>query len=296
MPAGAKWEWLEAYGPLEADPKTVHSSDWPSAIAGVEKRLDVALPHAVLDEKFRRFTVDLDRPPLEILHLGSGWGALENRRRGKSGLAPFGTPGAPFPDESLGSEQQPWLKLLDDGKFPPGDPTQAPGAYMVQPEWRHQLEEAIAADRGVHWLSLLHLGIMRYHARDAEGARQAWERSIRAEPSAWALRNLAVLADDQADLNQAAHLWLTAARIIPDLPPLAIEACEAMLKAGQFADLLRFVQSTSPVIQTNGRVRLLTTIAALRNGDLSAPQQFFSAPLDIPNIPRRGAEPLRSLV
>ena len=35
MPAGAQWEWTEAYGLMEADPGKVHGADWKAAVSDV---------------------------------------------------------------------------------------------------------------------------------------------------------------------------------------------------------------------------------------------------------------------
>ncbi|HWE94105.1 MAG TPA: DUF5107 domain-containing protein [Tepidisphaeraceae bacterium] len=284
MPAGAKWQWLEAYGLLTADAHAVHSHDWPWAIQHVDERLEEIIPRSVLDEQLKEFGEDAARPPVEILQPGSGWGALENHRRARAGIGAMGSPGIPFPNDTLGPEQQPWLQLLEEDELPPRDPAAAPGAYMTQPQWKILLEEAIAANRGVHWLSLLHLGTMRYRACDGSGAREAWERSLELEKSAWALRSLAVLAADEGDPGRAADLWLSASKMQSDIPALVIEACEALLGAGRFAELRGLIGSLPREVQGIGRVRLLDSIAGLRSGDLRAPGQFFSTPFDIPNF------------
>src|SRR5207248_9965098 len=76
MPSKAQWEWLEAYGPIHADPKTVHSADWSTAREAVARELERALPRARVDEELARTTAMADRAPVEILQLGSEWGAL----------------------------------------------------------------------------------------------------------------------------------------------------------------------------------------------------------------------------
>ncbi|HET6246846.1 MAG TPA: DUF5107 domain-containing protein [Tepidisphaeraceae bacterium] len=283
MPAGAQWEWLEAYGGFDADAGAVHN-DWPTAIAHIEAKLEQELPRAEVESRLADWRADADRAPAEILQTASGWGALERRRREKAGLLPMESLATPFADESLGEEQQPWRDLLERGEFPYGDPSNPPGAYMTDPAWRVLLEEAIAAGRGVHWLSLLHLGIMRYRAGDLPGARQAWERSLALEQSAWSYRNLAVLEQDEGNPSRAAELWAQAAAMKPDLAALAIEACQAMLAAGQYAALRQLIARLCGNVAASGRIRLITTLAALRCGDLAAPAAFFSAPCDIANI------------
>ena len=284
MPAGANWQWLEAYGLLEADPKQVHSSDWQTALRHVDERLESILPRESLDRQLERLGPDADRPPAEIYQTGSGWGALENQRRARSGSKSVATAGTPFPDATIGEEQQPWMHLLNKGELPSRRPDEPPGAYMTQPEWKDLLEASIANGQGVHWLSLLHLGTMRYRARDMAGARDAWERSLELSRSSWALRSLAVLADDERDKGRAADLWLEAARLLPEFPPLVIEACEALLRAGRFKEIVEFVRSLSDVVKENGRIRLLNAVAALRDGDFSPAKEFFSRPFDIANI------------
>ncbi len=293
MPAGARWEWLEAYGPFDGDPQIIHA-DWPTATAYVEKKLESELPRARLDERLARWGDDANRALVEILQFGSGWGALENRRREKAGLAALDSPATPFPDSSLSDEQAPWLQLLDRRILPYRDPTESPGAYMTDPAWRRLLESTLATGDGVHWLSLLHMGIMRYRGGDLMGARQAWQQSLEIEPTAWAQRNLAVLTLDEGDPDRSAKLWAIAAKMRLDLKPLVVEACVAMLAASQYGPLQELIVSLPPDVARLDRVRLIGAIAALRSGNLSAPEDFFSAPCDIPNI-REGETSLSDL-
>ena len=95
MPAGACWEWLEAYGPFSGDAQLVHG-DWPAAIEHVEKTLEHELSRSGLEERLNRWQSDADRAPAEILQTGSGWGALENRRRTNASGSPIASSATPF--------------------------------------------------------------------------------------------------------------------------------------------------------------------------------------------------------
>jgi hypothetical protein len=283
MPAGADWSWLEAYGVMEADPAQVHGNDWPAAIGSVERELERRLPRATLEEELRRSSAVADRQPAELLHRGSGWGALERVRRGRAGEKPFASAALEFPDETLGDDQSPWRTLLETGKLPTRSPTQDPGSLMVQPQWRDPLERSLR-EGGGHWLAWYHLGVMRYRAGDATGAREAYERSLREQPSPWAQRDLALLARDQGDVQRAADMWVAASRLAPHLVPLAIEAARALLAADRPAELLAFTDSLPPAVRSHGRIRLLVATASLQLDDLDAVKRYFEGDVDIANI------------
>ena len=62
------------------------------------------------------------------------------------------------------------------------------------------------------WLPMLHLGVVLAHAGDLHGAADAWARSLAAEPTAWAGRNLAVLARADGDLALAVRRYHSCGR------------------------------------------------------------------------------------
>ena len=191
LPAQSELSWLEAYGLMEADPVVVHGIDWAAARAEVEARLERLVPEAAFEAEYARGKQWEQQQPAEILHRGSGWGALETLRRQAAGEKPFAGPGLDF-SGSLGAQQQPWVELLETGRFPDADSDTPRGGILAQSEWRALLEKAAENDGG--WETWLHLGVMRLHAGDQAGAEQAWETSLAHRRTPWALRNLAVLA------------------------------------------------------------------------------------------------------
>jgi len=294
MPPGAEWSWLEAYGPLQADPSAVHGADWAAACAAVESQLDQMLPCQWLEDELARTEAQADRPPREMLHRGSGWGALERRRREALGEEPFCPPGLDFDDASLGADQAPWLALLRGGALPRAEPSDPPGAWMVQREWRGLLERALERNRGDHWLSWLHLGVMLHHAGEREKAKRAWERSIRREPSALAYRNLAVAASHEGRLAEAADLWLEACRMAPDLVPLAVECCACLAEAGRAGELTAVLARLAPETRAHPRLRVLEARAALETGDLETVERILLGEVELTDL-REGETTLTDL-
>lgn len=268
MPAGAQWSWVEAYGLMEADPGQVHDKDCPAARRVVDARLDEILSEKALRSQHSRMRTIADSVPLRLIQSGSGWGALECKRRQMSSEPPMCTGGTVFDPRSLGEDQRPWLELLERGELPPRDPAEGPGKSLVQEEWRRLLEEAVRTGRSDHWLAWLHLGTMRFAAGDVEGAHQAWETSLERQPTAWALRNLAALARQEGRAEEACHLYGRALGMAPDLAPLAIECFATLLRAGKPRDVLSLIEQSPPRVRNRSRVRLLLAQAALAAGDL----------------------------
>ena len=242
------------------------------SVAGISREL-------AIDEKtVRKYLKQEDfspRPPEEVVQRGSGWGALERQRRQHAGDPPFCDGALIFDDAALGAAQTPWLQLLRAGALPRRAPAESPGAWMVQPEWRDLLERSVTRNAGDHWLAWLHLGVMRLYANDVAGARAAWDRSLRQERSAWALRNLALLEYRARQAGPAADLWMEAQRLAPELYPLAVECGSALLRAGRADSCLDMVARLSPALRTAGRIRHLEAQARLDRGEIAAAEQIL---------------------
>lgn len=275
MPPGAEWSWLEAYTLMEADPAVVHGPDWAAAHRHVEARLDTLLPQARLESMLEETAYLEVTPPTAILQRGSGWGALEERRRRADGDGPLAPPAVAFDEASLTDDQAPWLALLTEGALPDRPPDETPGAWMTATPWQRRLADAVAGGCGDHWLSHLHLGVMAYQAGQADAAAQAWQTSLARRPSAWAYRNLALLARHQGHTQDAADLYLKAAALAPNLAELAVECGRALVDAGRFADLDPWLATVPAPVRQRGRMGLVAARAAFERGDLDAAQTLL---------------------
>ncbi|MFC9338793.1 DUF5107 domain-containing protein [Streptomyces sp. NPDC057020] len=186
LAAGAEFSWLEAYGPLAADPATALGEDWSAARADVERSLSGALPRAAVDAAYTAWREGAaDLAPEEVLAAGSGWGALEVLRGGHE------LPGTPFPESTLGPEQEPWRELLRTGVLPAPVTGAAPLiAPLVASPWRDMLETA-PADPTTEY----QLGIAQWHAGDRAQAVRSWERGLKEAGTRWPLLYCLAVAD-----------------------------------------------------------------------------------------------------
>ncbi|WP_431776791.1 DUF5107 domain-containing protein [Streptomyces cucumeris] len=206
LDAGEEFAWLEAYGPLSADPEAVHGEDWAAARRTAGERLEAALPRATVEAAYDAWRPYADAEPEQRLATGSGWGALEVERGGHR------LPGTPFDPGTLGEEQLPWRRLLRSGAFPAWEAGRVrtdPGASLVSPAWRDLLEAAPATAAAEY-----HLGVAQWHAGDRAQAERSWERSLRCAETPWALRCLAVADSESGHPSRAAERLLRAVRLV----------------------------------------------------------------------------------
>ena len=272
MPARETWCWTEAFGLLEADPKRVHGDNWQRAWQAADEALEKILPRARVEQLDAKFAAVTTRAPERSLRLGSGWAALERRRCAAQGLPDPIPAELPFPPESLGANQAPWLALLETKTLPERGPCEDPGALMTQPDWQPLLEKT----KNDHWLTWWHLGNLRMEALDLDGAEKAWQASLKCQPTGWTLRNLAVLAERRGDKAKACELMRQAWQAGPQIAPLAIEYLQTLIRAERFANAYDLVATLPAGVRAHERVLLLWAKAAIETGRLEGVERVFS--------------------
>jgi hypothetical protein len=278
MPANSAWDWTQVFGFIEADPKLVHSPDWPAAWKTVDAALKASISPEQISTLEQASRARADLPAGEILQHGSGWGALELRRR----AAQPGDVSVPasfvFPGHTLGPEQDRWLALLEHGALPEQDPARLPGEWMVQPEWRAMLENSLR-EHSLTWYALLHLGVMRLEAFDEAGAASAWEQSILLRPSMWAYRNLAILRlrqkDEAAALEYYRQAWQLAVASSALPGALAVEYLQLLVATRQYALGMEVYASLPAQARDADRVQILRGQIAMQLGNLDAVEQVL---------------------
>ncbi|MFJ1865910.1 DUF5107 domain-containing protein [Streptomyces sp. NPDC088097] len=295
LEGGTEFSWLEAYGPLSADPAAVHGADWARARGAAAEALDGALPAAALEAAHKAWRGVVDTEPGERLARGSGWGALEVLRGG------FELPGTPFEEADLGEEQAPWLELWRTGVFPTPRKVVPPGPPLVTAHWRDMLETAPADP-----LTEYHLGVAQWHAGDVAQAVRSWERGLSLAPSRWPLLRCLAEADAQAgDPERAADRYAEAfADLIEESrggeawtaaeSALAREAMTAQLAVGRLPQARAVWDRLRPALRENGRFRLLAARLLAAEGHVSTALHVFEEGFEIPDL-REGEETLSDL-
>lgn len=288
MSAHAKWEWLEAYGYLQADPEAVHSTDWQAACGCVEEALEKRLPRAFMDAELKRLESELAQTVTPI-RSGSGWAALELMRRGEGDC--YAGEYARYAESSIGPKQLAWLQLLRDGSFPYCRPEETPSGYQGQAEWIPLLRNAIENGSSDHWHAWLHLGVLYCAVGEWEKAEEAFATSICRTDNGWARRNRAMVWLRAGRQNAAVEELRNASMLLP-LAGIAVECGEQLYKAERWQDYAEYYQTLPAEIQANDRMRLMRAFAAAEMGELEYALQILNSGIEIKDL--REGEPTLS--
>jgi hypothetical protein len=282
LPAGERWSWLETYGAATLDPTVAHGP-WPGAVAAGSAA--VGAQRAWFDRQVALGDAVRDQPIGDRLQRGSGWGALEARRRAATTEPSPEQPGTPFPPTDLGPDQEPWLTLLDRGD--PQWTGQPPTSYQTAPGWRSLLEGASGA------YAMLQLGVARWAGGDRLGAVDAWEQSLRRQPSAIGWRNVAV-ANAGEDHDRAVTAYQEARTLDPALVALVVEHLDLLLSLQRWEVVLAEIDLLPAGQRTDPRIALAEARAAVAVGDAERAGRLLEPGLVLPQL-REGAKLLAPL-
>lgn len=265
MPPRAAWEWLEAYGAMNADPAAAHG-DWQGAKAEVAARLDELITEEELEDMLDATRAMATFPATgELMFRGSGWGALENLRREKDGQAPI-TPHLDF--GTVGEEQAQWVQLLEKGYLPQCDPADVPPSWMLQKEFVNLLERDVQGADICNWYAHMQYGMSLFALGKFAEALDHFTKSMSLCESPWALYGIAHIKRIFGDTPAAAVLCLRAARMRSADVSFAKEAMALLVNGGMDAEALKFAAEMPENVRTDGRVKLYIIMANIHLGNI----------------------------
>ena len=257
--AGGSLEWTECYSPFAMDAEAAHNPDYPAACAAAGRILDEQVPSVMLREMHEFLAAQAAAPILTLLHSGSGWGSLYERRTGRKI-----SPGLRF-DHGTDDAEQPWDELLTNGTFSPQSLAAAPRSFNVSDGWATALRNSAAA-HGMTWLHHLHLGVAMLEKEAFDKARAHFASSIALKENAQALRCLALLDERAGHPDAALASYQSAWPLCGNDPNLAVEICAFFLRHQRHAAFAGFVKSLPESIAGHERIVLMTAQIALADG------------------------------
>lgn len=283
MPPRTDWCWTETFGPVRVDAPA--DAPWPDAVTSAGRGVERSVPADALASWHADATEVLDLAPAKVLGTGTGWGALERRRRAAAGEAWCGDTGTPFDDGSLGPEQAPWCELLETGALAGSELV----SHVHGGDWDARLAAAPTT-----WLTEYHRAAIAHGRGDLDAAVAHYDASLRMTRSPWALRGRSVAARDRGRADEAAALAVEAAHGAPHSWRLAVEALARLLDAGRPRDAVELAESLPTGVRSRGRVRLLEAWAAAESGAAARAAAILEAGVDIADL-REGERSLDAL-
>lgn len=302
LAANTTLAWTEVFAPFTVDPAEAHSADWARATGAVDAVVTQEYPAARAAGWHAALAASAAAAPLELLGEGSGWGALERRRTVAAGGAwPFDS-ATPFPDSSLGSEQQRWGALVAGG-WVPADPTEPPASHVVGVAWDTLLaaldDEETGTDdasgdaaggddercgRGGDWLATYHRGALAHGAGDLDAAARHYAASLAVCESAWAHRGVAQVARCRGDWEAAATHAVRATELAPDTWQLWSEAATVLVEAGRYAEAVALLDAVPALVAAHPRLLLVQLWAFAGAGQHERLAAAFDAGFDVPDL------------
>ena len=249
MPPCAAFEWMEAYGALQAEPSNVFG-DFSEARAYTEKILEEKLGEEALEELLWKTREGLALKEGETLFTADGWGALEVARREAAGEAPM----APQLDfGTVQSEQAPWVTLLETGHFPLPEDAAKPAKCIVSSAWQKLLETAHEKDP--NWHSALQLALMAMAAQNQNLAKAYFLESYMGCKNPVACYGLAVLSDLEGDHSACIRYCDELLETMEADRSVLRDVGRLYLRSGAYAHLIHVLEN-SPALGYDGRLRL----------------------------------------
>lgn len=323
MPAGASWQWVEAYGNAALDAAVAHSEDWDAAVAHSEGRVAALVSERAVEKALADAGRWADLRPGPRLVAGSGWGALETIRREASGMTWINTSGTPFAPETMTELQRPWAGLLQEER--PEEHFTGASSYvrgkdwvraLMAPEWQSDSPVEPSAQ------AVLHLAVMAHangdigwaastyrHALEGAASRDGVARHLTGSSRALALRGLGLallaLAEGGGEEGMGAMeelptvdggllLLRDACTVDPGNRWLLAEAMEHHIERSQALLALELVENAPAEVGALGRIRFLTALAHARSGSPDAAASMLRAGLEVPDL-REGENSITAL-
>ena len=269
MPPKTAWEWLEGYGNMNMAPADVFGS-WDDAVSKTSAAIDKLIPEAELDRILKETRESVALKEGKVVIKGSGWGALEEKRRGVK-LAPQ------LEFSNLGEEQSAWLNLLEKNEFT----DEKPFSYLVAPEWFDLLKNASES-----WQKHYHLGLNYYRLKDLERAENEVAKAGNIEGNRHLLHLLANIRRLQKRFAESADLIFRAGKLDLTDKSFLKEVFKMLLEFEAYDKMFELSSLLSAEILALPLMKFMHAYALAHTGKLDEAESILleNGGLDIPDI------------
>lgn len=267
MPPNTAWEWLEAYGAMQTDGEKIHG-DYDIANGEVSKTLE----QLISEEKLEKMLLETKNaallPAKKMICNGSGWGALERKRRevqNEKELCPhldFG---------ETGELQKTWLTLLCNGRLDDIDAEVLPNSWMYQKEWTALLEKSEPS-----YGKYIHLAAIYFVEKKLEKALEMCNNAIKISVGPAALYILSQIKRIKGDINGFSADAEAVRQLLPEDISVARMAFAAMLENKEYGKIISTYEKLSDTVKKDGRVSMFYCFALLYTDRVDDADKFLN--------------------
>lgn len=302
MPAGASWQWVEAYGNAALD-AGIAGGGWEAAAQHAADRVENLVSETTITAALATAEHLADLPPDEHVLPGSGWGALERERRRIAGAGWIDEAGTPFATSTIGPEQRPWLELLDSALE--GSPRfDGASSFVHGQDWAELLAGCPTAEAMFHRAVIAHAAADSADPVEAAAVGELYRTALSddglsraSQALSWRGLGLATLAvSDHRTSNVAAGLAALekASEIDSENRWLLTEAMTLSIAHGFPAVALDLALRAPRSLARIGRVQFLTAQAHALTGSPEVAAKMLRAGIVVADI-REGENSISAL-
>ncbi|MEG1980451.1 MAG: hypothetical protein RR060_06965, partial [Victivallaceae bacterium] len=267
--ANSECSWLEVFAPIELSSTAAHHKDYSQAVAAAHQYMDEILPYETMHSLEKNADIVAQRVPEQLLHCGSGWGALEKCRRTLTAEREFPA-SMPFPAASMGDLQHPFNALLA-GETPADDFITVP-AWQCSEKWQPYFQNNSL-------FSLYQRGIYAYTNNDYKAAvdlataalNSAKTREAKLFLRRFIARNLFLAGQYELAVTIFSEL------LTPQCDfQLYLDSVECFKSAGKLELFAEKLTAAEVPTEFQGRKQLMLLQSALSSNDLVTAEKIIS--------------------
>lgn len=258
MPPNTAWEWLECYGALSTDGNKIHG-DFADAINETGACLEALITEEKLESMLKETKSSALKHADELICSGSGWGALEQKRRSVGDIKAL-CPHLDFGE--IGELQLPWARLLESGNLEDISVDTLPESWMYQKEWTALIEKAEPT-----YNKYVHLAAIYFVDKNLEKSLEMCERALDIAKGPAAVYIMSQVKRLKGDIEGYAADAESVRRMLPKDISVARMAFTALLEGKKYEDIISGYEQAFDEIQADGRVSMLYSYALLYSGN-----------------------------
>lgn len=255
IPANTTWDFVQVFGSTKMDPKMAND-EWNKARDYVDQQVKNQVDHIEIERLLEKYRKNADCDVCEFLHLGSGFGTIEELRN------PGATPaGYRFPQAAIGKKEAMWVELLRKHKIEDQQLFDFPLSYMVDTRYESYLKEA--AEQGGYTAKNLY-GVMCFEDTRFEEGIEWFKKSIEVKENPLAYRNLFYAYKDLDEEKAITYMEKALSMFMDEPEREYVEEYTGYLSEHkQYHKLWEYYWKLSKALQENERVILNVIPAAV---------------------------------